>query len=219
MPTRMRWIGVLAFAVSIAGCGTPARTPVDRQEAAATSLVELHESLVAARGQIGETLESLRTLAMARPDELHDAYQQYAEEADQVAHEAEAVDEIALQMREARDEWLQGWQASHANIANPELRAISERRRVEALERWQTVDRTLADARSALTQFVANVQDVKNVVGNDLTPQGVRAVAQTRTVQNAGRHGSTAERALATTIRHVEALMEVQSPDGVSAIR
>jgi hypothetical protein len=219
MLTRMRWIGVLAFAAWVAGCAAPSPTPVDRQEAAASSLIELHESLVSVRGQIGETLESLRTLAMARPDELHDAYDQYAEEADQIAQEAEAVDEIARQMRAARDEWLQGWQESHANITNPELRAMSERRRVQALERWQTVDRTLADARDSLSQFVNNVQDVKHVVGNDLTPQGVRAVAQTRTVQNAGRHGSAAERALAATIRHVEALMDVQSLDGVSAIR
>src|SRR5689334_12140176 len=68
-------LGALVLAVLIAGC---ASTPLQRQDATSSSLVDLRDSMIATRGQIQQTLASLDALTNASPDHLRAAYQKYA---------------------------------------------------------------------------------------------------------------------------------------------
>jgi hypothetical protein len=206
-------MGPLLLAIAIGGCATT--ESVEPREAAATSVAELHESLVTVRGQIRETLGSLNALTSATPTELEEAFQQYAADVDRVSEGAEQVEEISGEMRAHRDEWLAAWQESHAGVENPELRAVSERRRIEVLERWRSVDQSLTSAREAFRPFIANVRDVQQVVDNDLTPEGVSIVARTEAVQNANREGTRAARALGIAIAELEALQRRQPEDEI----
>ena len=203
------WIGVIVIAVWVAGC---ASTPYERREATSGSLVDLRDSMVATRGQIEQTLASLNGLTSAPPDQLRETYKQYAEDTDKIAKQAVTVDEESRQMRSRSKEWLAGWQKSQAEVQDPELKALSESRRAQALERIQNIDRSLAEAREAFAPFVENLQDVKQVVGNDLTPNGVAAVSGTAVVQNANQAGTTAARALDVTIAELEALTQTLTP-------
>jgi len=204
MDRKLSWAGAIVVAVWVAGC---ASTPVERRDAASSSLAELRDSMVATRGQIEQTLASLNGLTSAAPDELRDAYRQYANDADKIAQQAATVDKESRQMRSRGDEWLAGWQKSQADVNNPELKALGEQRRAQALARIQNIERSLAEARQAFAPFVANLQDVKQVVGNDLTPNGVAAVSGTAVVQNANQSGAAAARALDATIADLQVLL------------
>lgn len=206
MDRKTSWVGVIVVAVWVAGC---ASTPVERKEA---SLVELRDSMVTIRGQIDKTLASLNGLTSAPPDGLRAAYQQYAKDTDRIAKQAVTVDKESRQMRKRSDEWLVGWQKSQAEVHDPELKALSERRHAQALERIQNIERSLTEAREAFAPFVANLQDVKQVVGNDLTPNGVAAVSGTAVVQNANQSGGAAARALDATISDLEVLTQTLTP-------
>lgn len=206
MDRRTSWVGVIVVAVWVAGC---ASTPVERKEA---SLVDLHDSMVAIRGQVDKTLASLNGLTSAPPDRLPATYQQFAKDTDKIAEQAATVDEESRQLRSRSAEWLAGWRKSQAEVQDPELKALSERRHAQALERIQNIDRSLAEAREAFAPFVANLQDVKQVVGNDLTPNGVAAVSGTAVVQNANQSGAAAARALDATIADLEVLSQTLTP-------
>ncbi|BAU49344.1 hypothetical protein SVA_2796 [Sulfurifustis variabilis] len=207
MDRQTSWVGVIVVvAVSVAGC---ASTPVERKEA---SLVDLHDSMVAIRGQIDKTLASLNGLTSASPDRLPATYQQFAKDTDKIAEQAATVDEESRQLQTRSAEWLAGWRKSQAEVQDPELKALSERRHAQALERIQNIDRSLAEAREAFAPFVANLQDVKQVVGNDLTPNGVAAVSGTAVVQNANQAGGAAARALDATIADLEVLTQTLTP-------
>ena len=209
MDRKLNWVGAIVVAVWVAGC---ASTPFERKEAAASSMVELRDSMVATRGQIEKTLVSLNGLMTAPPDGLRAAYKEYTKDTDEIAQQAVTVDEESRQLRQRSDEWLAGWQTSHADVRDPELRALSERRRAQALERIQNIDRSLAEAREAFAPFVSNLQDVKKVVGNDLTPNGVAAVSGAAVVQNANRSGAAVARALAVTIVDLQVLTQTLTP-------
>lgn len=207
MDRQTSWVGVIVVvAVSVAGC---ASTPVERKEA---SLVDLHDSMVAIRGQIDKTLASLNGLTSASPDRLPATYQQFAKDTDKIAEQAATVDEESRQLQTRSAEWLAGWRKSQTEVQDPELKALSERRHAQALERIQNIDRSLAEAREAFAPFVANLQDIKQVVGNDLTPNGVAAVSGTAVVQNANQAGGTAARALDATIADLEVLTQTLTP-------
>lgn len=213
MHRKISWLGAIAVAVWVAGC---ASTPVERKDAASSSLVELRDSMVATRAQIGKTLSSLNGLTLASPDQLGTAYQAYAKDADKIAQQAVTVDKESRQMRQRSDEWLAGWQKSQTDVSNPELRALSEKRRAQALERFQNIDGSFAAAREAFTPFIANLQDIKKVVGNDLTPNSVAAVSGTAVVQNANQSGAAAARALDITIADLQVLTQTMAPSPVS---
>jgi hypothetical protein len=201
----------LLFVLTVASCAT--NDTVDRRTAASTSVDDLHESLLAVRGDIHQTLDALNRMTGATSDELEQAYEQYSEQVERVTAQAERVEAISDEMREHRDAWLAEWQESHARVENPELRALSERRRIEMLERWQSVDQSVAAAREALRPFVANVSDINNVVANDLTPGGVAAVARTQAAQNANREGTRAARALGAATAELQALQHEESEE------
>lgn len=208
-------LGAVVLAILLmTGC---ASTPLQRQDATSSSLVELRDAMIATRGQIEQTLTSLDALTHAPPDGLRAAYQQYAKDADTIARQALTVDKESRQMRQRSDAWLSGWQQSQANVDNVELRAIGEKRRAQALERFQNIDGSFAAAREAFTPFIANLQDVKNVIGNDVTPSGVAAVAGSSVVRNANHHGVAAARALDVTIADLRTLTETLAPSAVVA--
>lgn len=213
MDRRISWLGAITVAVWVAGC---ASTPLERKDAASSSLVELRDSMVAIRGQIEQTLTSLNRLTSAPPSALRDAFRQYATDADKIAQQAVTVDKESRQMRSRSDEWLAGWQKSYVGVNDPELKALSERRRAQALGRFQNIDGSLAAAREAFAPFVASLQDVKKVVGNDLTPNGVAAVSGTTVVQNANQSGAAAARALDVTIADLQVLTQTLAPPPVS---
>jgi hypothetical protein len=213
MDRKIGWVGAVVVAVWVAGC---ASTPVERKDAASSSLVELRDSMVATRAQIGKTLTSLTGLTIAAPGQLGAAYQEYAKDADKIAQQAVTVDKESRQMRLRSDEWLAGWQKSQTDVNNPELRALSEKRRAQALERFQNIDGSFAAAREAFVPFIANLQDIKKVVGNDLTPNSVAAVSGTAVVQNANQSGAAAARALDITIADLQVLTQTMAPSPIS---
>lgn len=213
MNRNIGWVGAIVVAVWVAGC---ASTPVERKDATSSSLLELRDSMIATRGQIEQTLASLNNLTSAPPGNLRDAFQQYANDANKIAQQAETVNQESRQMRNRSDAWLAGWKKAQAEVNNPELKALSESRREQALERFQNIAGSMAAAREAFGPFVANLQDVKKVVGNDLTPNGVTAVANTMVVQNANRHGADAARALDVTIADLQVLTQTLAPSSVA---
>jgi hypothetical protein len=206
---KLRWIGALFIAASIAGCASTQR---ERKDATTTSIEELHASMIQTRSQIEKTLDSLDSLMEATPETLRPAYKAYAEDADKVADLADDVDDESRQLRRRSDEWLAGWEKSQSDVRDPELKALSEQRRARALERIQEIDRSLSEARVAFTPFVSNLQDVKTVVGGDLTPNSVAAVSDTEVAQNADRNGRAVSRALADAIEDLQELSETLTP-------
>ena len=209
MNTKRNWVGAIVLAFWAAGC---ASTPVERQDAASNSLVELRNSMIATRGQIEQTLASLSELTRASADDLRAAFEQYAEDADKIAAQAVTVDEESRRMRDRSDEWFAGWKNSQDDVNNPELKALGERRREQALQRFLNIDGSFAAAREAFAPFIANLQDVKRVVGNDLTPNGVAAVSGTEVVQNANQNGAAAALALDVTIADLDVLTRTLTP-------
>lgn len=210
---KMTMLFGLAIALLIGGC---ASTPLARQDATSSSLVDLREAMIATRGQIEQTLTSLDALTNSPPDGVRAAYQQYAKDADTIAKQAVTVDKESRQMRQRSDAWLSGWQKSQANVENAELKAIGEQRRTLALNRFQNIEGSFAAAREAFTPFIANLQDVKTVLGSDVTSNGVAAVSGSSVVRNANYHGAAAARALDITIADLQAITETMSPSGLA---
>lgn len=193
----------------LAGC---ASTPVERQQATVQSLVDLSSTMAATQQQIEQTLAALITLMHAPPRQVTQAFTRYASAANAMAAQAGRIEAEAGQLRERRDAWLAGWNASYAQVSDRQLRALSEERRAQVLAQFETIEGSLAAARDALVPFVENLEDIKEVAANDLSPLALRALERTAAVQDATRHGREAAQALRVSTNDLQALIRSLAP-------
>lgn len=213
MNRSLMWLGATVLVASLTGC---ASTSIERKDAASNSMEELRDTMVETRGKIEKTLVSLNGLMTARPDDLRRAYKEYSRDVEDIAEKAATLDEESRNLRQQSDQWLAGWQESQSEVQGAELKALSERRRAQALERIQSIERSLAEAAEAFDPFVASLQDVQMVLGNDLTPSGVDAVADTAVVRAANQNGAAVARALSVTSVDLEVLAQTLTPSSRS---
>lgn len=209
MERRARWVGLVLIAMGVTGCSS---TPVERQEATAQSLADVRDAMKATRTQIDKTLASLNALLVAPETQLRDAYTQFAKDVDSMAKQASVVTSESSQMRRRSDAWLATWKQTYGEVKDPELKAVTDRRREQVMLNFSKIDGSLAAARDAFAPFIANLQDVKKVIGVDLTPQAIAAVSKTAVVQNATESGAAAGRAMGVAVVDIEALIESLTP-------
>ena len=211
METRPRMaaraaVAVLAGAL-LAGC---ASTPVERQQATVQSLVELRDTMAGTRQQIEQTLAALITLMNAPSGQVAEAYRRYASAANTMAAQAGRMEAEAGRLRERREAWLAGW--DDEEVRDPQLRSLTQERREQVVTRFDTIEGSLTAARESLAPFVDNLQDIKAVAGNDLSPLGLQALARTEVVRNATDHGRDAARALRVSTNELQALIQALAP-------
>lgn len=209
MERRLGSVFALLVLFVVASC---VNTPVERQEATSKSLVELQEALNATRAQVDKTLNSMNGLMRAPEGNLRDAYQQFSKDAETITRQFQRLEAESGQMKRRSENWLSSWKEVYGDVKNPELRAATEQRREQVLTRFYTIDGSLAAAQQALKPLITNLQDIRKVMGYDLTSRGVNAVTATNAVQQANENGKLASAALDVVISDLQSLLAVLTP-------
>jgi hypothetical protein len=199
---------VVAFFVTSA-CST---TPVDRRENVKGQLSEVKIDMVEARLQIDRALVSLNALLTAPPESLREVYERYEADVSALRENVDNVDKGARQLQQQRDEWLAQWRASQHRVQSDELRAVSEDRHSQVASRFQTIDSSFEAAWDAYRPLVENLDDLRIVVGSDLTPTGIAAVANTGVVRDAFNFGARVDENLEAAIVEFDELTSVLDP-------
>ncbi len=75
-------------------------------------------------------------------------------------------------------------------MADPELRALSEQRREEIVRSSQNMRSTVTEAAGSFDAFLRDINDIKKVMGNDLTATGQTDVRRTTVAQTARSEGT-----------------------------
>lgn len=173
--------------VTFAACATS--TP-DRAVKAASSLQVMQVNSAKARTQIDTVLASLDVLMDAPADRLRETYDRYDKDVKQMNQYADDMRENDADLRENGNTYLAQWQRDASNVSDPELRALSEQRRDEIVRSSQTMRSTVTEAAGGFEAFLRDINDIRKVMGNDLTATGQSDVRRTAVVQNARTEGA-----------------------------
>ena len=177
----------------LAACATSAP---DRAARTASSLDVMHQNSAKARGQIDTVLASLDTLLNAPADRLREAYDRYDRDVKRMNEYADAIRENDRDLRKNGNTYLAQWQRDASDVSDPELRAIAEQRRRQIAEATQAMRSTLTSTAGSFEAFLRDINDIKKVLGNDLTPTGQASVKQTAVAQSAQSEGARVKSAL-----------------------
>ena len=179
-------VAVLAM-FTFAACATS--TP-DRAVKAASSLQVMQDNSSRARAQIDTVLSSLDVLMEAPADRLRETYDRYDRDVKQMNEYADDMRENDADLRKNGNTYLAQWQRDASNVSDPELRALSEQRRAEIVRSSQDMRSTVTEAAGSFEAFLRDINDIKKVMGNDLTATGQSDVRRTTVAQTARSEGA-----------------------------
>ena len=172
---------------TFAACATS--TP-DRAVKAASSLQVMQDNSSRARAQIDTVLSSLDVLMEAPADRLRETYDRYDKDVKQMNEYAGHMRENDADLRKNGNTYLAQWQRDASNVTDPELRALSEQRREEIVRSSQSMRSTVTEAAGSFEAFLRDINDIKKVMGNDLTATGQSDVRRTTVAQTARSEGA-----------------------------
>jgi chromosome segregation ATPase len=199
----------VAAMLTFAACASS--TP-DRAEKAASSLEVMQENSAKARGQIDTVLASLDEMLRASPDELRETYDRYEKAVKQMNEYADDLRENDTDLRNNGNAYLKQWQRDASNVSDPELRAIAEQRRSEVVRSSEEMRSTVKEAAGSFEAFLRDINDIRKVIGNDLTPFGQSNVRNTAVAQNANTEGMRAKAAVHRAEQAIEGFRSQITP-------
>jgi anion-transporting ArsA/GET3 family ATPase len=187
----------------IAGCST---NPVEQKQETAENLIEMKQTVAETRAQVDKTLGSLNTLMVAPAPQLAQAYSTYAKDVEKLSDNVKEVKEQSREVNESSGKWVAAWQNSYDEVQDVQLKSLSEERRQQLIASLDRINTSSRLTRDALEPLIRNLQDVKTVLGNDLTPRGIDQVASTDIVQRANENGQVATRQMDVAISDYQLL-------------
>ena len=216
MKTKSTAFAVLVPAMVVAGGCAMNQTPEPKEQAAQT-VVQFQNDAQATRAQVEKTLASLNALMKAPPQEVAQAYTRYAADVDAMNKQKDAVSEQSDEIKSRSSKWQSNWQKSQAEVKNPELKALNEQRRSEIMTRFEKINASFDSAHDAFIPFIANIEDVKTVVGNDVTKRGVDRVSAAGVVRKANTNGNAVIENIDIAVAESGKLANALSPGAVPA--
>jgi hypothetical protein len=184
----------------------------DRAAKAASSLDVMHQNSAKARAQIDTVLSSLDTMLNAPAGDLREKYDRYDKDVKKMNEYADAIRENDTDLRKNGNTYLARWQHDASNVKDPELRALAEQRRAEIERSSQGMRSTLTSAAGSFEAFLRDINDIRKVIGNDLTPTGQASVRQTAVAQTAQSEGARVKIAIRDAEQAIESLRSQITP-------
>ena len=197
----MRKAAAVLAVFTFAACATS--TP-DRAVKAASSLEVMQDNSSRARAQIDTVLTSLETMLNASPDHLREAYDRYDKDVKQMNAYAADMRENDADLRSNGNAYLAQWQRDASNVSDPELRAVAEQRRSQIARSSEEMRSKVTLAAGSFAMFLRDINDIKKVIGNDLTPVGQRNVRNTAVAQTANTEASRVKAAVHSAEQAIE---------------
>ncbi|HEY8849051.1 MAG TPA: DUF2959 family protein, partial [Thermoanaerobaculia bacterium] len=124
------------------------------------------------------------------------AYDRYNGDVKKMKDYASAIRDNDADLQKNSDAYLKNWQKDAASVSNPELRAIAEQRRDEIATKYRTMSTSHTGAAQSFTAFLRDIDDIRKVIGNDLTPTGQSSVKNTTLAQSVQAEGTQVAQSL-----------------------
>ena len=190
-----RRVTTVFIVLVLAACATSAP---DRSKRTASTLDSLQQNSTKARLQIDAVLSSLDALLNAPSDHLRAAYDKYDADVAKMKEYAAAIRDNDSDLQKNSDAYLRQWRKDASSISNPELRAIAEQRRDEIATKYRIMSTSYTGAAQSFTAFLRDIDDIRKVLGNDLTPTGQATVKNTTLAQSVKSEGAQVVQSLQT---------------------
>lgn len=165
-------LGILAL---VAGCAT--KNGSDRAAQAATTMTSMRTLTDECTKQIDETINALNGVSAAKsgaPKPAYDLFVTEVAESEALAGRAKAT---ADSMRTNGRAFFAEWEKELETIKDADLKAKAKARAGERSKVYAALEQSLGTARGKWDTLSGELSDLQKVLGNDLNPAGIEALA------------------------------------------
>lgn len=182
---------------------------VQRTATAADALNAMAEELSRTRQTLGDTLASLDELTKAQGDLLA-PYDRFMALNERIGEADKHVAERTEDMRARARDYITNWEVEVYGVEDADLRKQAESRRARVRSDYEKISDSMRSLRDAMQPFKRQLDDIKTVLANDLTPAGVRAV--TPAAGRAKQSGEEVQHRLDALIGEVDRVAKEMTP-------
>jgi predicted nucleic acid-binding Zn-ribbon protein len=131
-------------------------------------------SIAATKTQVSTTVADLQALKTAT--DVKAAYAKVNQNTEGVKSHAAKVKSDYDAMKAQTDVFVETWQKEIASVQDPALKATAAKRFADVKIAFLEITNTLGAAKEAYQPFITSLEDIHKVLGNDVTPGGVKSV-------------------------------------------
>jgi len=128
---------------------------------------------------VDKTMASLDDLVNKPQADLQPQFKQFNANLAELESSAKEIGAARRSMGEKGKEFFAEWDKQLAEINNEDIRARSEARKKEVIEKMDAIKRSYTEAETAFRPFMADLKDVQKYLSVDLTAGGVAAIKPT----------------------------------------
>lgn len=154
----------------VSGCAT---TGMDRAKKTTNSMQDVEEDYQKTSERIDATNASLEELIKSGQSNIKKAYKEYDNNVDKMEHLGKKLNTHTEKMGDKNNEYFAEWEGSYTN---PEIREVSERRRIEMRALYAKIPAASVGVKGALNAYLTDIREIQKYLANDLTPQGIEAI-------------------------------------------
>ncbi len=164
-------IAVLFGAItSLTGCAT---TGMDRATKTTDSMHTVEGDYKQAAIQIDATRVALENLVSPSQTNMKKAYEVYDDNVKKMEKSGSQLDMHTEKMNANGAKYFAEWESSYTN---PEIREISEQRRIEMRKGYAKISQASVGVKGALKSYMTDIREIQKYISNDLTTQGIETI-------------------------------------------
>jgi hypothetical protein len=154
----------------LTGCAT---TGIDRATKTTNTMQRVESDYRQASIRIDATNASLEKLITMTAGDTKKAFSDYSDNVDKMENLGKLLDKHTEKMSTQRNEYFTEWESSYTN---PEIRELSEQRRIELRENYARIPEASIGVKGDLKSYLGDIRDIQKFLSNDLTPNGIETI-------------------------------------------
>jgi hypothetical protein len=161
---------LLGTITCLTGCAT---TGMDRATKTTNSMQTVEGDYKQASVQIDATRATLEDLIKPDQADMKKAYDAYTANVVKMEKSGKQLETHTEKMRVKGNDYFAEWESSYTN---PEIRELSERRRIEIREGYGKISEASIGVKGTLKSYLTDIREIQKYLSNDLTPQGIESI-------------------------------------------
>jgi len=165
---------LLGTAAFLGGCAT---TGMDRSVKTSNSMQEVDKDIREMIVQSDVTAKSLDSLVKAGQPDLKKSFDTYSDNLATLDSDGKRALKHVEEMKTRKTEYFAEWEKQGDAYTNPQIRELSEERRIKLAEMYAQVHAAGGGIKNAYLAYLTDLKEIQTYLSNDLTPKGVEAIA------------------------------------------
>jgi hypothetical protein len=165
---------LIVAVISLTGCSS---TGIQRSEKATTTMQAMDNDIKRIVVQLDATGISLDELMRPGQSDVRKAFVSCTDNISKIETMEKRFAIHADEMKDRGKEYFDEWQKEGNKYNNPQIRELSEKRRVELGEVYDRIAEESIGVKQPFKAYVSDVKEIQIYLSNDLTSKGIEAIA------------------------------------------